>query len=144
MASVLEKFTLVELITTRTESVATFVGSTNGIKFNAQTYEDLGYPAYVQLFVSDKEKQFAIKVCKEDAPNAVKFSKPKGEQRYPIKVTCVQAVAVVRKLMDWATDETWNAPGAIFREEGVIIYSLAQAYKPAAKKTKTEDATADN
>lgn len=43
--SVLERFKLVELITTRTESVATFVTG-NQIKFNSATFVDLGYPAF--------------------------------------------------------------------------------------------------
>ena len=80
--SVLEKFKLVELITSRTDSVATFMNG-NQIKFNAATFVDLGYPEYIQLFVEEKGKQFAIKACKADAPQAIKFSKPAGEQRYP-------------------------------------------------------------
>ena len=76
--SVLEKFKLVELITTRTESVITFVGG-NLIKFNSATFVDLGYPAYVQFYVDEKNKQVAIKVCKETDPQAVKFSKPAAE-----------------------------------------------------------------
>ena len=48
--SVLEKFKLVELITSRTDSVATFMNG-NQIKFNAATFVDLGYPEYIQLFV---------------------------------------------------------------------------------------------
>ena len=56
--SVLEKFKLVELITTRTDAVATFITG-NQIKFNSATHVDLGYPAYIQMFVDDKGKQFA-------------------------------------------------------------------------------------
>ena len=63
--SVLEKFKLVELITSRTDSVATFMNG-NQIKFNAATFVDLGYPEYIQLFVEEKGKQFAIKACKAD------------------------------------------------------------------------------
>lgn len=88
--SVLEKFKLVELITTRTDSVATFVTG-NQIKFNSATFIDLGYPAYIQLFVDEKGKQFAIKACKETDPQAMKFSKPAGEQKYPVKITCAPA-----------------------------------------------------
>ena len=79
--SVLEKFKLVELITSRTDSVATFMNG-NQIKFNAATFVDLGYPEYIQLFVEEKGKQFAIKACKADAPQAIKFSKPAGEDVY--------------------------------------------------------------
>lgn len=73
--SVLEKFKLVELITSRTDSVATFMNG-NQIKFNAATFVDLGYPEYIQLFVEEKGKQFAIKACKADSPQAIKFSSP--------------------------------------------------------------------
>lgn len=90
--SVLEKFKLVELITSRTDSVATFMNG-NQIKFNAATFVDLGYPEYIQLFVEEKGKQFAIKACKADAPQAIKFSKPAGEQRYPIKISCAPAAS---------------------------------------------------
>lgn len=130
--SVLERFKLVELITTRTESIATFM-SGNQIKFNSATFVDLGYPAYIQIFVEEKGKQFAIKACKETDPNAIKFSKPAAEQKYPIKITCGPAANVVRKVMGWGNEESWNAPGAIFADEGVIIYSLEQAFAPVPK-----------
>lgn len=130
--SVLEKFKLVELITTRTDAVATFVTG-NQIKFNSATHIDLGYPAYIQLFVDEKGKQFAIKVCKETDANAMKFSKPAGEQRYPIKITCAPAANAVRKVMEWPQDQGMNVPGAIFADEGVIIFALEQAYPPVSK-----------
>ena len=130
--SVLERFKLVELITTRTESIVTFVNG-NQIKFNNATCADLGYPAYIQIFVEEKGKQFAIKACKEGDPNAIKFSKPAAEQKYPIKLTCGPAANVVRRIMGWGNEESWNAPGAIFADEGVIIYSLEQAFAPVPK-----------
>ncbi len=130
--SVLEKFKLVELITTRTDSVATFVTG-NQIKFNSATHVDLGYPAYIQMFVDEKGKQFAIKACKETDPNAMKFSKPAGEQRYPIKLTCAPAANAVRKVMEWPQDQSMNVPGAIFADEGVIIFALEQATSPVSR-----------
>lgn len=130
--SVLEKFKLVELITTRTDAVATFVTG-NQIKFNSATHVDLGYPAYIQLFVDEKGKQFAIKACKENDPNAMKFSKPAGEQRYPIKITCAPAANAVRKVMEWQQEQSMNVPGAIFADEGVIIFALEQAFPPVPK-----------
>ena len=130
--SVLEKFKLVELITTRTDAVVTFV-SGNIIRFNAATHVDLGYPEAIQLFVDEKGKQFAIKACKESDPEAIKFSRPAGEQKYPIKITCGPAVAVVRQIMGWGADQSMNAPGAIFRDEGVIIFALEQSFVPVPK-----------
>lgn len=130
--SVLEKFKLVELITTRTDAVATFVTG-NQIKFNSATHVDLGYPAYIQLFVDEKGKQFAIKACKETDAHAIKFSKPAGEQRYPIKITCAPAANAVRKVMEWQPEVSMNVPGAIFADEGVIIFALEQAFSPVPK-----------
>ena len=130
--SVLEKFKLVELITTRTDAVATFVTG-NQIKFNSATHVDLGYPAYIQLFVDEKGKQFAIKACKENDPHAMKFSKPAGEQKYPVKITCAPAANAVRKVMEWPTEQSMNVPGAIFADEGVIIFALEQAFAPVPK-----------
>lgn len=142
--SVLDKFKIVELFTTRTDSMTTFVTGSQ-IKFNSATYVDLGYPAYVQLFVEEKGKQFAIKACKEDAPQAIKFSKPAGEQKYPIKITCGPAANTVRKVMNWGPDESWNVPGAIFADEGVIIYSLEQAFRTVPKQRRSrKDAEADD
>lgn len=92
----------------------------NQIKFNAATFVDLGYPEYIQLFVEEKGKQFAIKACKADAPQAIKFSKPAGEQRYPIKISCAPAANAVRRVMQWAPEESWNVPGAIFGEEKLL------------------------
>jgi len=59
--SILDSFKLVELITTRTDAVVT-IGGGNNIKFNAATHVDLDYPAYIQMFVDEKGKKFAIKV----------------------------------------------------------------------------------
>ena len=130
--SVLEKFKLVELITTRTDAVVTFLAG-NTIKFNTATHIDLGYPEAVQLFVDEKGKQFAIKACKENDPEAIKFSRPAGEQKYPVKITCGPAASVVRKIMEWEPNQSMNAPGAIFRDEGVIIFALEQAFVPVPK-----------
>ena len=130
--SVLDSFKLVELITTRTDAVATFAGG-NNIKFNSATHIDLDYPAFIQMYVDEKGKKFAIKVCKETDPQAQKYSKPAGEQKYPIKLTCAPVAKTVRKIMNWEEDLGMNVPGAIFADEGVIIFALEQAYPVASK-----------
>lgn len=129
--SVFDKFTVIDLIKTRSESVATISG--NYIKFNIQTAKELHYPLFVQLLVNPKEKQFGIRVCNEDAPNAVAFSKPKGEQRYSIKISAVTMVDMLRKMANWGTGETWNVPGVYFAADGGIIYDLNTAVKPRIK-----------
>ena len=63
--SILSNFTVVDLIKTRSASVVTITG--NALKFNVQTAAELHYAPYVQVLVNPKDKQFAIRVCKEDA-----------------------------------------------------------------------------
>ena len=124
----LEKFTVIDLIRTRSDSVATIIG--NAVKFNIQTAAELDYPAYVQFLIEQKNKRFAIRVCKEDAPNAVKFSRPKDEQKYAVKVTFPVAVDMIRKLMNWSKEENWNIPGIYLADENAIMYDLSTAVKP--------------
>ena len=64
--SMLEKFTVVDLIKTRSASVATVTG--NILKFNVQTAAEMHFAPYVQILVNPKDKQFAIRACKECPP----------------------------------------------------------------------------
>ena len=128
----LEKFTVIDLIKTRSASIVTFVG--NAVKFNTQTAAELRYPAYIQFLSNPKDKQFAIRVCNEDDPNAVRFSKPEGKQIYQIKIGCPAAVDIVRRLAGWTPIENWNIPGIFFANENAIIYDLSTAFTPNSKK----------
>ena len=103
-----EKFSVIDLIKTRSASVCTFAG--NVVKFNVQTAQELRFPEYIQFLIEPKSKQFAIRACKEDAPNAVRFSKPEGEQKAQIKISNATVVDMVRKLMDWNAEDNWNVP----------------------------------
>jgi len=129
--SILEKFTVVDLIKTRSASVATITG--NAIKFNIQTAAELHYPSHIQILVNPKDKQFAIRPCKEDAPNAVAFSKPKEEQKYAIKITNVTVTDLFRKMAGWNAADNWNVPGVFFADDMALVYDVSAAFKPSAK-----------
>ena len=126
--SAFDKFTVIDLIKTRSASVVTISGTY--IKFNIQTAEELHYPPFVQLLVNPKEKQFGIRVCTEDAANAVAFSKPEGEQKYQIKIGAATVVDIIRKMANWSAEENWNVPGVYFAADEGIIYDLNTAVKP--------------
>lgn len=141
----LEKFTVIDLIKTRSDSVCTV--EKNYLKFNTQTAYELRFPPVVQFLIDAKGRQFAIQPCKEGSPNSTKFSKPEGEQKYPIRVSLPVVVDMLRKLMGWSVEDTWNLPGAYFAEDNAIIYSLEGAYAPQPKggwaaKRKREEAAA--
>lgn len=129
--SILDKFTVIDLIKTRSASVATIYG--NYLKFNVQTAAELRYPEYVQLLISTKDKQFAIRACREDAPNALPFSKPEGEQKNPIKFNTIAVVDMIRKMADWKVEDNWNVPGVYFAEDNAIVYDVKAATRPVSK-----------
>lgn len=129
--SILNKFTVIDLIKTRSASIATISGNT--LKFNNQTAGELHYAPFVQVLINPKENQFAIRACKEDAPNAIPFSKPEGAQRYPIKITAQAVVDMIRKMSNWAAEDSWNIPGVYFADEEALVYDASAAVKPTQK-----------
>ena len=129
--SILKNFTVVDLVKTRSASVVTITG--NSLKFNVQTAAELHYPAYIQVLVNPKEKQFAIRACKEGDPNSMPFSKPANEQKYALKITSAIIMDVIRKMGNWPVEENWNVPGIYFADEEAIVYDVNTAYKPVAK-----------
>lgn len=138
----LENFTVIDLVQTPSASFVTFIGS--AVKFNIQTAAELQYAGHVQFLVNAKDKQFAIRACEQEKPNAIRFSKPKGEQIYQIKIGCAPAVDLVRKIAGWEPNETWNVPGVYYAKEKALIYDLTAAYRPKtrAKKTSTHSTSA--
>lgn len=144
--SILEKFTVIDLVKTRSASVATITG--NVLKFNIQTAGELEYAPYIQVLINPKDKQFAIRPCKEDAPSAIVFSKPEGEQKYQIKISAVAVVNMIRKMAGWSAEDNWNIPGIYFAEENALVYDVRAAYKPNSKggwtaKRQAEEAAAE-
>ena len=123
--SVLDKFTVIDLIKTRSASVATIAGSI--LKFNNQTATELHYAPYIQVLINPKDKQFAIRACKEDAPNAIPFSKPEGEQKYQIKISAAAVVDMIRKMANWSAEDNWNVPGIYFADELALVYDVGTA-----------------
>jgi hypothetical protein len=129
--SILEKFTVIDLIKTRSSSVATIAG--NVLKFNVQTAAELRFAPYIQVLINPKDKQFAIRACKEEEPNAILFSKPEGEQKYPIKISAAAVVDMIRKMANLSAEENWNVPGVYFAGDNALVYDMSTAYKPASK-----------
>ena len=129
--SILEKFTVIDLIKTRSASVVTITG--NALRFNHQTASELRYAPYIQVLINIKDKQFAIRACKEDAINAIPFSKPEGEQKYPVKISTAAVVDMIRKMAGWSAEDNWNIPGIYFADDDALVYDASAAYKPVPR-----------
>lgn len=128
----LEKFTVIDLIKTRSASVLTINGNT--VKFNVQTAQELEAPEYIQFLVNQKDKQVAIRVCKENEPNALQFCKDGVAPKYAIKWSLPVVTTIVRKLTGWTEKESWNIPAVYFADEKALVFDLNAAYAPTARK----------
>lgn len=130
----LEKFTVIDLVQTRSASVATVTG--NAIKFNHQTAVELGFPSHIQFLLLEKEKQFAIRGCKEDAPNAVPFSKPADKQKGQIRITIPAVTTLIRRMGSWDPEQSWNIPGVYFAKDNGLVYDLQTAFEPVHRASR--------
>ena len=129
--SILSKFTVLDLVKTRSASVLNITG--NVLKFNTATAVELHYPSHIQILMNPKDKQVAIRACKEDAPNAIPFSKPAALQKAPIKFSLPVAVDMIRKWGEWMPEENWNIPGIYFAEDNALVYDVKTAVPPAER-----------
>ena len=93
--SILEKFTVIDLIKTRSASVATITG--NVLKFNNQTAAELHFAPYIQVLINPTDKQFAIRGCKEDAPSA--GSSARRRKQPPLSLPEILERMIQRRLM---------------------------------------------
>jgi hypothetical protein len=127
----LEKFTVIDLIKSRSASVLTISGNT--IKFNNQTAQELEYPEYIQFLVNAKDKQVAIRVCKENEPNSLQYCKDGVAPKYAIKLSLPVVTSIIRKMTNWQEKDSWNIPAVYFADEKALVYDLSAAYAPTKK-----------
>lgn len=127
----LEKFTVIDLIKSRSASVLTIAGNT--IKFNNQTAQELEYPEYIQFLVNAKDKQVAIRVCKENEPNSLQYCKDGVAPKYAVKLSLPVVTSIIRKMTNWQEKDSWNIPAVYFADEKALVYDLSAAYAPTKK-----------
>ena len=127
----LEKFTVIDLIKARSASVLTISGNT--IKFNNQTAQELEYPEYIQFLVNAKDKQVAIRVCKENEPNSLQYCKDGVAPKYAVKLSLPVVTSIIRKMTNWQEKDSWNIPAVYFADEKALVYDLSAAYAPTKK-----------
>ena len=127
----LEKFTVIDLIKSRSASVLTVTGNT--VKFNNQTAQELENPEFIQFLVNTKDKQVAIRVCKENEPNAMPYCKDGVAPKYAVKWSLPVVTSIIRKMTNWQEKDSWNIPAVYFADEKALVYDLSAAYAPSRK-----------
>lgn len=122
---ILEGFEEVQLEESKGDSVLTLT-STN-IKFNKATAQELGFPAYVRMLINAATRQAAIQPCKENAKNAVPFSKDEKAQNYAVVIKIPALMTAIRKLADTEEENVaLSFKGTLFPNDKIIIYDISK------------------
>lgn len=101
----------------------------NGITFTHKLIEDMGYPQYVRPMIDIKRKVFALRACKADAENALRFSKQKTEQ----KKALVSYSGAVRRIIygimggEWKRENRYYITGVWYSDAKAMVFDLNTA-----------------
>lgn len=127
----LKDFTVIEIV--KQVGSLTVIIENNKLRFVKSVVEALEFTPYIRYLVDSKGKRFAIQLCKEKDPQAVKFSKAQAEQG--AKAVLYQngdLVTVIRSLMpEWGDEEKFSVDGVYSKNDKAVIFDLngAEAYK---------------
>lgn len=101
----------------------------NGITFTRKLIEDMGYPQFVMPMLDYKKKVFALKACKADSEHAMRFSKPKGEQKGALQYHACAIRFMLRGVMgsDWQNQNRYHVTGIWYAEAKAMIFDLNTA-----------------
>lgn len=137
--SILDGFDVVEV--PRTFSIAEVRVLKNKLSFNVSAASELGYPAFVRVFISHDKTQIALQPCEKTMQNAMKFftmDNAGAKKRRTIGVGNKALATLIKSGMGWEMDKPVYAPGVRFSEENVIIFDLKQACF-GGKKSNSEN-----
>lgn len=91
---------------------------------------------YVQILVNASEKKLAVRPCKEEEKDSVKWCSS-GEKKNPKQITCRIFYAKVIELMGWNPDNRYKLLGKLMKsnDEYLFIFDLnnPEIYKPKVK-----------
>lgn len=137
--SILDGFEVIEV--PRTFSIAEVRVLKNKISFNISAASELGYPAFVRVFISRDKTQLALQPCDKLTPNAMKFFTAEEGAKKKLRTIGVgnrALAALIKAGVGWEMAQPICAPGIRFDDENVIIFDLKQSYlqgqKPVEEK----------
>lgn len=117
----------------------------NGVTFTKKVLDALKYPAYVLCQLDAKNRVFAIRMCKSNEACALKFSKPKGEQKATVSITNKNIVEPIRKAMDgiWEPGKRYKVTGIWVPEAKTMCFDLNEAVQEDFRNTSGEETDED-
>lgn len=140
--TVLKGFEEVQLDESKGDSVLTLTAT--NLKFNKATAQELGFPTHVRMLINASTRQAAIEPCRENAKNAVPFSKDEKKQNYAVVLKIPALMTVIRKLADVEEDTTSVCfKGTLYPNEKIIIYDISngEPVKKRKRRSKTAEIT---
>jgi hypothetical protein len=123
----LKDFTVIEIV--KTLGPLTVIIEPNKLRFVKSVVEAMEYTPYVRYLVDTKGQRFAVQVCKEKEPQAIKFSKPVAEQgAKAVLYQNQELVDVIRSLMpDWNPEMKYSVNGVYSKADKAVVFDLKEA-----------------
>ena len=102
--------------------------SGKGVGFSKQTLSLLGYPHFVEIFINKEDKQLAIRPCKENADNAIKFISSKRNRVDALRWNNPTFTQQLRSLVAQdLTNKNFNCEGRYLEEDNAILFDFSIA-----------------
>lgn len=101
----------------------------NGVTFSKKMVEDMNYPAFIRPLVDAENKALAFQVCKQGDERAIKFSKPRGEQKGCLSITSKVIFDTARIIMKnvWKDGCRYRMTAIFYPEAKAMVVDLTSA-----------------
>ncbi|MBC1457882.1 hypothetical protein [Listeria newyorkensis] len=118
-----------EVITVESMGSPSMMVNLNGTTFNRILLEIMGYPAYVAPLISKKRNAFAIQTCKAGGERAIKFSKPKNQQKGGVKLSSTVINDYLRSIMkdEWNEKNRYQVEAVYHPDKKAMVFDLNSA-----------------
>ena len=128
-----------EVIDINTHGIAEVTINQNGMNFSKRLVDDMGNPPYIRTLLEPEKRIFGIQACKQTDDQALKFSKPRTEQKGGVTIACQPLMNVIRTLMgdSWDKKHRYRIAGKFFGDAKATVFYLNTAEEhPLYKVTK--------
>lgn len=100
----------------------------NGVTFNKSVVMKMGFPKSVILLINHESKKFAIKSCKENDKNAVRFYAKKKSGAISVRLNGRNLIKTIEEMMNWNLDnEAYRVEARFIKEENIMLFDFNKA-----------------
>lgn len=122
--SVIEGFTIFDY----QEGVPYVSITKNGVTFNKAVVMKMGFPKSVNLLINYESKKIAIKPCKENDKNAVRFYGKKKSGAISARLNGKYLIKTIEEMMNWNLDnEAYRVEARFLNEENMMLFDFNKA-----------------